>query len=915
MIQIFKNGEWVDFGEERLPYTISKVKDETLDSCKIFTNNFITEPLTPTTALKVGGEYWYVDGDKTTRRGNKQTTHEISLIELTQMLNDRFVEDCKFAQDTYTVKQAMDRILKLSNSEDLSVALPFWLKDKIINQFEFKDTNLLNALVQIFKSLGYYPRVDYSNAYETPFVIVFDTLDAQKTVVHNFSEIKDIEVIKELSRENNASQVISNIYNATPAEWVHYPDKYNGKLLYPVDYGTKLEQGDIGILHLPARIKDINTITIFPRFTITLSTRNYKNNSGATKTLKLYGNKSTFFDDVKSWLDDNAKDTSFVSETTKSAYVKNVEEIYGIFKQNFAPYLSLQEGKFKQFDGYDLQQGPIWWGGAVKNEKEIGLSFLEKKKYDLLSEQYVFDDYRISEKEAIIYWEQGGNYIRGFDKETYKSYAGIFEYNILGTGNYEGTYDGLYININADLSKDTVRLGVSYLPMDDLRVSIKNSVSDYNIIKQYNQTYSMVDFGRATKDLENYINEMQSKDVVVRGVYTNKSHIFKVGTILRDDETNIDYVITKESIEVNGNNNYEVVYQLNEEYIRRSEFVGADSDIRDYDIPINNTLLRKKNFSKQVMFSYNPSNITYAQVSPFHNLFQKTGVQDRGYTTALLKCVYKDETINYFTIPVTTYVSLNSASVYLSIKIDDNYIIGQTKKTTYTAPNILKTITSMDLREWIDHSYEYYTPIRYTDLDGEIKDLEVWIFKGEELGIDGFGVVNEAMPMGNIRVKNYNGQPINLYNRVVGLGTSFRLNMKDFLKDRYEKLQIGYGVYYRGDNDIELAQDVVSAITNNGLGGVKENCYVKLYDKAKYKYIDEETYNDNKDNYDLKPTISNISLINGKKLTITLDEEVDFEKYNIVICVGGTNSMLLALNNNKYGKTNEIIVYEKVCDY
>lgn len=907
MIQILKNEQLVDFGQEQLPYTISRVKDETLDSCKIVCNNFDINPLLPTTTLKLDNEYWYVDGDKTTRRGNKQTTHQIELIELTQLLNDRFLEDCKFAQDTYTLETAMTRILKLSNSEDLSVAIPFSIKDKKINQFEFKDTNLFNALVELFRSLGYYPRVKYNEIYEKPFVITFDTLDAQKDIVHNFSEIKDIEVVKELSRNNNASQVVSNIYNATPNEWSFFPDEYNGKLLYPVDYGTTLNQNDIGILKLPSKIKDVRSIYIYPKFKITISTLNYKGDSGETRTFNLYGNRNTFMDDILETLKDYANDTSFLSADTKQAYLDNVNTVYNLLNNrlNFIPYISLQEGQFESFSGYDQQIGATEWGK---------FSFLEKKKYDLLSDQYVFDEYRISDKEAMIYWEQGGDYVRGFDKETYKSYAGIFEHVILGTGNYSNIYDGLSININADLSKNDVRVGISYLPMDDLKVSIKNSVKDYSIIKQYNQTSNMVDFGRATNDLQNYIDEMQSKDVIVRGIYTNKSKIFKVGTILRDDETNTDYVITKESIEVNGNNNYEVIYQLNEEYIRRSEFVAADSDIRDYKIPITNIVTRKKQFSMQIEFSYEDKGTeNWDSGNLFNNLFSKTLFKDYTYTTALLKCVYKDGKVNYFTTPITPYISLNSSSAYFNVKIDDNYIIGQTRKSKYTAKDILETYTSINLREWLDHSFDYYTPIRYTDLDGEIQDLEVILFKGDELGLNNFGVVNEAMPNGNIDVQDYRGQPQSLYNAVSLSNGAIRLNITDFMKDRYEKIQIGYGVYYRGDNDIELDQDVVSAISNAGLGSVIEDCYVKLYSKNNHPYINKKVYQYIKDSYDLKPNIKSVTL--GTGCLIELEEAIDLSQYNIVICAGGTNEMLLALNNNNYGVNDKIQIYTYNYEY
>lgn len=905
MAQILKNGVFVEFGQEQIPYTISKVKDETLDSCKIVLNNFEKKPLNPSTIMYLSdSDYWYVNRDKTISRSKGQVTHNIELVELTQIFNDRFVEDCSFGHSSYTLKEAMDRLFILSKTNDITIVYPDGFENKRINQFVFKDTSLFNACVSIFKSVGKYPRLKYIPSNEKPITLIFDDLNANRDIVHNFSEIEDIEITRELSRNSNASTVISNIYNATSNEWLWYPNELFGKMLYPQNYGLTLNQGEEAEFLLPNGIKDLYRVRLFPKFKITTTIQDVNGVGLASKTYETYGNASSFIDDLEKTLKNYAEHTEFINAQYKSTYLSNLNTIITELKKidSFSPYIDLFDGQISYIKGYKDGEQMLY------NEYSV----LEKKRYDLLVHKYVFDSIIADKKEKTIYWEQGENYIKGFDQTVYLNVGNIFNYNILGKLG-SGFPDGLQVIISADVSKDDVRMSVNYLPIDDLKISVKNGTRDFEITKQFNQSSTMVDFGRATKDLQNYIDEMESKDIIINSIHTSYDSIYNVGTVLRDDEENIDYIITNSSINVNGNNLYSVIYQLNEEHTRRSEFVTADSDIRDYDIPLNNIVLRKKVFSNQIEFSYEDKGATNRKNSAFKNLFVKTNTSTNSYTLAMFKMTYKDGSIEYYTTPITYYVSFNSNGAYLSVKIDDNYLIGQTKFTTYTYENTIKPILDkINIRDWFSMSQTTYTPIRYTDLDGEIKDIELILCIGDNLGENNLGIATMALPFGNINVQDEYGNAQSLYDAMQLSTNRIYLKMSNFLKDRYEKLHIGYGVYYRGDNDIEIGQDVVSSISNEALGEVRDDCFVRLYDKNTYPYITEEIYNKIKNNYSIEPRIDNVAL--GLGVSITFSENIDLSKYNIVICNGG-GSMLLALNNNKYGNTDKIQVYTYVYEY
>ena len=1020
MVKILKNGNLIDFGEEQIPYTISKVKDETFNTCSIIVESQEKQPLDPSTMLLLDNEYWYVDRDKSIYKSNGNSIHNISLVDLSEILNDRFVEDCKFAQNTYTYKSGIDRLLKLANSTDISIKYPdihfneiefqpttyyktdgndeheefFIIKNKneikddfdtfvynvfgvyqikIGNEtitknftinlehksitpiyqyiidgkpidlirmsafdsiqlgmenhiglhwgeqdikvnyvrileikvgkskiysamptFQFQDYNLFNALNDIFKSLGYTPRLRYNNGLE----LYFYQLGENKNVIHDFNEIKDIEVTRESSRNANASTIISNCKNISGDEYVWFPSSMYGRPLYPENSGTSLSQDDIGIFTFNSNAKHVRKVRVFPKLLLYV---------GGEKVL------STYYDDNFFWASVNALSTKI----TKNSAIDIITKLCSMY-ENGNVFVDIEDGGIVKTYPSIVYTG----AGLIQVDINYKLACLrEKKKYDLLTHKYVFDSINLDEKEQSIYWEQGNDYIRGFDKEVFNSTT-IFKSQGLGAS----------VDIVADFSKDSVRIAAEYLPQEDIRIKTYNN-SNYGITKQYNQSGKMIDYSATKKDLQNYINNMESRDVIVNALYNDKSMIYDVGDILYDSETNTKYIITNESIQVNGGNNYDVIYQLNENYIRRSEFISADSDIRDYDIPITNLVERQKTFKDKLEFSYTPKGYdSRINAETAMNVFIRSGyinvdgsayVLSSQYDLMLLYCKYKNGKDEMFSLPVTILGSNNVNSKVFSLKIPDNYIIGWTSTTSYNAQNILEPIfSSFDISTIIDASGKVYTPIRYTDLDGEIQSMEILLVKScklQEMDYN-LGTYNtNSTYLGRIYLNmpyvklDSNLTPRDIYlNLKQNLNDIISIQINDLLKDRYETLSFSEEIEYVGSENIEITPKLTQNGNNELFYNKIEVCKkIRLYRKDKYTYIDKDTILDDDFYLEMELGSDNVSLNyfdDQPEISITFDSSQAFRNYNIAI-VDENNDLMIALNNNDFNDGNNIKFY------
>lgn len=183
---------------------------------------------------------------------------------------------------------------------------------------------------------------------------------------------------------------------------------------------------------------------------------------------------------------------------------------------------------------------------------------LEKKQY-IASEKY--------NTRNAIWFEEGTNIIHLNDYYYYNNEG----YDVLA---------GQYKIQNLKLYR------IKYEPLVSGRYDLGQ---DYQT--PINQVDSQIDSGKFGGYLKDYFASMNKADIIVQKTVDNFADIKEVGTrVIDGDKT---YIITNVSIQ-NRSYDYEVIYQLNENHIRKSDLIVAPQEIRkDIAIGIDATKERK----------------------------------------------------------------------------------------------------------------------------------------------------------------------------------------------------------------------------------------------------------------------------------------------------------------------------------
>lgn len=142
---------------------------------------------------------------------------------------------------------------------------------------------------------------------------------------------------------------------------------------------------------------------------------------------------------------------------------------------------------------------------------------------------------------------------------------------------------------------------VEYEPLISGRFDLSQ---DYNTA--INQIDSQVDNYKLGKYLLEYLNSMNKSDYIITKTVENYKDIKEIGSrVINGDKV---FLITNVSIQNRGFE-YDAVYQLNENHIRRSDNVQAPQEIRkNIEIGIDATKERKSMLSFDIGFSFKEQN-------------------------------------------------------------------------------------------------------------------------------------------------------------------------------------------------------------------------------------------------------------------------------------------------------------------
>lgn len=843
------NGEFIDLGEEQFDYDTSLTLDETLDSCKVLVNSNLEDALPQATFILLNDEYWYLDGDKSEKNVDGTYTHTLKLVELTQILNDIFIQDCTFYQNRYTYSSGLRRLFQINELYEKRIG--FEIHDSTINYnsimpyFRFEGYSLFNALREIFQSLDRFPRVVRSdNGYLT---VKFDTLDGLNRETINLDELVNngnitLESYKERDREQNANVVVSDLYNVE-AQSINFPSENLGIPLVPENYSSTLTM-DNACLELPNKAAYVDAVYLYPQITI-----NYIDAAYYKGTIELY--YSNEFED---------KILTFLKNTVPSDLYEEAKGFYNSFKNENHVKKSIYNNIVTRDDFY----------------------LKEKKQYDLLNYDYLFDAFTYDDKEKTIYWTQLDNKIRNFygtEQETRYAYQ-FTDYFGGDPGTDTGRAEAKKLNFVVNGRLKYLRVGCSYTPSCNLKLTYENNNYDKNIIntsKKFNQTGKMIDFNASANNINNYIIRMQEEDTILNAYYIEKEDILPIGCNVIYNGNK--YVVSKESITNHNNENYSVIYQLNENVIRRSEFISADSDILNYDIPINDTVERKILYKDVCYFTVNADIGNNSDRFNWVNAFDsftvyKSKREDISYFCFKMNynttSTSEYDRTRYYFLPSNFIYDNKTKSCIWNCKLKDNSIIGFSNQTKYTAKSILTFGTT------------FSTPIRYTDDNGEIDSSEILL------------------------VENLPESTISFYpsleytedsTRNILYPTTYRAKIsdEDLLKDAYEVLNFTYMIQYKDSKEVKInAQDFIA---NNKLvygGSHARQYYVKLSEEDLPQGL--ETMGGE------SSQINTISSIGRTTISFTLLETINIKDKNIGIygldTTTGNYRLFLQINKN-----------------
>lgn len=499
-----------------------------------------------------------------------------------------------------------------------------------------------------------------------------------------------------------------------------------------------------------------------------------------------------------------------------------------------------------------------------------GIAYIERKNEDLTNLILEQKQYLASDKydtRDVIWFEEGSNIIH-LNDYYYNSYAELGLTEEIGhiyRVEYEPFVSGRY-----DLGKD------------------------YQT--QINQNDSQIDSQKFGDYLKNYFASMNKADIIIQKTVDNFGDIKEVGTRVINNDKN--YIITNVAIQNRGYD-YEVIYQLNENHIRRNDLIVAPQEIRkdiaigvdatkerksmlnfDFNISLNNinNLNILNNDIKDSVYSSLLSNvdvdfIEIAKLNIFSNLSSLNGIIEN-------KIDRLCEIARY---------NINN-SFCLNIKYNDNAEAGKQKELKETNGFDIENLTTPKIYNM--GSVIRQIPILYTDYFGEFEtfNLSFININAEELtDIKVYaGVIG-----GDVEFDKTNNaiSPLVNYPTTDGLENIEIINIIEINNINYYKDMLdtfNYTIAFTVNSDVNII--LCKSFFLNSL----------LLTKNGAKISTIKTYNQNITENDYKVTdfisvAEVISILEEDGILITLNNELNVSKS--VVLVDTENNPILIIND------------------
>lgn len=410
---------------------------------------------------------------------------------------------------------------------------------------------------------------------------------------------------------------------------------------------------------------------------------------------------------------------------------------------------------------------------------------------------------------------------------------------------------------------------IEYEPLIGIRY---DEGKDYSTI--VNQVDGQVSEDRISKYLNDYLSSMNKTDIIISKTVEKWSDIIDVGTRIIDNDKN--YIITNVSV-VNRGFEYDVIYQLNENHIRKNDSIIAPQNIRkDIEISYNGLTDRRSCFIQYYKLSLKDdiktNNIKefISKKCLYYAFLKGYEIQSPQLAKLRIYNVYENgngtKTLNYFDRLCNGSKSIINNTICFNLKYEDNAICGN-KKELYPYVNPM----SVNLAT-LKTSPKNQIPILYTDGFGEIKlfDMSLVSFYHNELSN-----IESSIDVNDFKQTNSYIDVTTNYPLTTGIDestTTYIATIKDiaYEKDMLDIFNYTIGFKIESDNQIILCKKFFE---NSG-----------LIKGVEIGYISTNTTNVQENDLEFTTGIEiDTATIDGNEITIVSRETITDEYKSIVL--------------------------------
>jgi len=779
--------------------------DNTRDSAKIQILNDKDYALEKNTICKLTSNYtwWVVKSDQKSVKNdeNGKFIHNIELVSPKSIFYARDLTSCGFNKNRYTYGEFFNRLISLSKGVNCDVSLSdvFGDNNKVSIIKSFDNYTLGKALEEFSNGENAIYELDYIDI-DNPYIYFISKSGTNNDIIDlDTSELHSPKFIRheEIGNKDFATKVISNVENAISSVYQRYPIN-GGKFL---DSDKYLLDKDNAFFKLPSKAKEVRKLFIHPRVKIALCQHRFEMQPQWTELSSSKFFYVSSYEQVLSIVNSMTFDSFWFSGRlkTREQLAKEVFNI-SIIEMN----IDKQENKLKSNSDSNIR--PLFMSENLSSKYEnaqwnISFKNGEDKITNFKCADYVMNNgTRIELIKTDLFNNHNSNISPTVDNLI--SIASYFP-----NDNIQQIEYAILILTDFGITTLNTKFACEYIPQADFRMEYDNFKNGKDVAL-FNQTGNFVDNFAVSKLVKSYATDISGNTYNFYNIYDQYFDILQKGqrvfkTINGKKEL---CIITNVSITTHNGSKYEVMYSLSKYSAVKSSLISADSNIRDYDCPQRNNVVRKQNYRDFIELELDTTDrhneTMFGNIQDILNFGFKSKGANFEYQAFI-----KIENNRYYQIP--TYVVNYDSSCTCIIDFKDNNIIGYDKSNT-------GTVLEWEISAWnsfMGSTSRYNIPIDYTIGSGnfgEVKSIEIKLANQTQID-NAFATYKTANGLGSLdnSYSILDIAPLCFANYYSIISQSCKITESDYKKDGLEIPFFQYTAQLGNTNNVIVGSHIL----------------------------------------------------------------------------------------------------------